>query len=223
MVESPGGRHRWVMHAAESRAVVRASAILLLISLIRWAVPTWTEPTEDTHGTGVLEALTDSARHAVTEAQRRARPLAPDERIDINRASESELDRLPGVGPATAAAVVEARDTGTVFRRAEDLVVVRGIGPSLVARVRNHVHTPDPAAVRGLRSSRRMDSGTIPVDVNRASAPELETLPGVGPAIAARIMAARPFESVADLERVRGVGPVAVERLRGLVSVGRRR
>jgi competence protein ComEA len=60
-----------------------------------------------------------------------------------------------------------------------------------------------------------------PVDVNRASAGELETLPGVGPATAAAIVAERdlngPFASFDDLERVPGIGPAKLARLAGLV------
>ena len=60
-----------------------------------------------------------------------------------------------------------------------------------------------------------------PVDVNRASAAELDTLPGVGPATAAAIVAERdlngPFVSFDDLERVPGIGPAKLARLAGLV------
>lgn len=63
---------------------------------------------------------------------------------------------------------------------------------------------------------------TTPVDLDRASAVELEALPGIGPALAARIVAHRdsagPFGHLAALCAVRGVGPVLVERLRPLVT-----
>lgn len=60
------------------------------------------------------------------------------------------------------------------------------------------------------------------VRVNEASATELEALPGIGPALAARIVSYRashgPFLAVGDLARVSGIGRVRVERLRALVS-----
>src|SRR5437870_4611812 len=46
----------------------------------------------------------------------------------------------------------------------------------------------------------------VPVDVNTASPAELESLPGIGPALAARIVAARPFASLDDLRGVPGIG-----------------
>ena len=62
-----------------------------------------------------------------------------------------------------------------------------------------------------------------PVDLNRASAEELEQLPGVGPATAAAIVDDRgrngPFATVEDLERVPGVGPAKLAALRDLVTV----
>ncbi len=56
------------------------------------------------------------------------------------------------------------------------------------------------------------------VDLNRAGAAELETLPRIGPALAARILADRsergPFRSVDDLDRVQGIGPATIAALR---------
>jgi competence protein ComEA len=61
-----------------------------------------------------------------------------------------------------------------------------------------------------------------PVNLNSATADELDALPGVGPATAAAIIAHReqhgPFGSVDDLADVRGIGPAKVEALRGLVT-----
>jgi competence protein ComEA len=62
----------------------------------------------------------------------------------------------------------------------------------------------------------------LAIDPNRADAATLESLPGIGPGRAAAIVAARrqrPFTSLADLGRVRGIGPATLARLRGLVAV----
>jgi len=55
--------------------------------------------------------------------------------------------------------------------------------------------------------------------VNTASQAELETLPGIGPVIARRIIAGRPYRSVEDLDRVKGIGPKRLEEIRPLVTV----
>ncbi len=61
------------------------------------------------------------------------------------------------------------------------------------------------------------------VDVNTADAAELERLPGVGPALAMRIVAYRsvhgPFASPEELTRVAGIGEGLYERLRGYVTI----
>ena len=74
------------------------------------------------------------------------------------------------------------------------------------------------------------DEGATPaglaglVDINRAGAAELETLPRIGPKLAARILAYReangPFKRVEDLAGVRGIGEKTVAGLVPLVYVG---
>lgn len=63
-----------------------------------------------------------------------------------------------------------------------------------------------------------------PVDLNSATAEELDTLPGVGPSTAQAILAYRTahgsFGSVDDLDQVRGIGPAKLSQLRDLVTVG---
>ncbi len=62
------------------------------------------------------------------------------------------------------------------------------------------------------------------VNVNVASADELATLPGIGEALAARIIAYRelhgPFARIEDLDAVTGIGPSVIERIRNLATVG---
>ncbi len=205
------------MHDAETRALRRAVVLLLLVSAVRW-VWTHADAPPAQLADSVLPELTTAAARARSDAERRSRPLAGDEKIDLNRAAEAELDRLPGVGPAIARAIVAARDSGAVFRRPEDLMSVRGVGPGLLATIRAHVDLgAPPPATRGSRGS---PSGAV--DINRAGAEELRTLPGVGPAIAERILIRRRerrFESVDDLLDVKGIGPTTLERLRSRTTV----
>ena len=65
-----------------------------------------------------------------------------------------------------------------------------------------------------------------PVDLDRADAAAIETLPGIGPSLARRIVAQRDtagaFGGMERLCQVRGVGPALAERLRPLVTFGGR-
>jgi competence protein ComEA len=71
-----------------------------------------------------------------------------------------------------------------------------------------------------------LPDGTVPagpVNVNSATPQQLDVLPGVGPATAEAIVAHReqhgPFQSIDQLGEVRGIGPVKLDALRGLVTV----
>lgn len=91
-------------------------------------------------------------------AGRRQTPLASvrsDERINPNEAPTASLARLPGIGPTRARAIVAFREQrqeqgggGPVFRSADDLQQVNGIGPATVGRIRSLLwfDSPDPEA-----------------------------------------------------------------------------
>lgn len=92
---------------------------------------------------GLVAAL---ALLLATPALAAKKPLGPSDRIDLNRATVAELMRLPGVGEKRAQAIVSAR-TKQPFRKVEDVVVVKGIGPAWLAKVRaNVVVAPPPPA-----------------------------------------------------------------------------
>lgn len=56
--------------------------------------------------------------------------------VDINAAGEAELERLPGIGPATAAAIVAHRNEHGRFTEVAGLLAVPGIGPAKLDRLR---------------------------------------------------------------------------------------
>jgi competence protein ComEA len=64
----------------------------------------------------------------------------PGRLVDLNRAGAAELESLPGVGPATAAAIIDHRERNGPFTRVDDLLAVRGIGEAKLASLRDRVH-----------------------------------------------------------------------------------
>ncbi len=82
-----------------------------------------------------------------------------------------------------------------------------------------------PVVVGG-PSSPADEASAVPLDVNTATLDQLDSLPGVGPATAAAIVAERDrvggFGAVDDLIEVSGIGPAKLEQLRDLVRVGSR-
>lgn len=82
------------------------------------------------------------------------KPLAPAERVDLNRATVSELMRLPGVGQKKAQAIVAHRQRSP-FRRPEDVMLVRGCGRPWFQKVKASLSvgaaaTPPPPAAPAL-------------------------------------------------------------------------
>jgi hypothetical protein len=63
----------------------------------------------------------------------------------------------------------------------------------------------------------------VPIDLNRAPLDELRSLPGLGPTLTERVVADRPYQTVDDLDRVRGIGPKTIARLRPRLRVDARR
>lgn len=61
---------------------------------------------------------------------------APTQPVDLNTATPDQLDTLPGVGPATAQAILAYRQAHGGFRRVDDLLDVRGIGPAKMEQLR---------------------------------------------------------------------------------------
>ena len=75
------------------------------------------------------------------------------------------------------------------------------------------------AAVAGAQDGKASTQGTV--NINTATAEQLQLLPGVGPALAGRIIAFReangPFEKVDELAAVQGIGDKSLEKLRPYV------
>jgi competence protein ComEA len=163
-------------------------------------------------------------------AERVARPLAPGERIDADRADIVEFARLPGIGPVLAKRIVAERSRSGPFRSLAGLDRVPGIGPSLLAELEPHVsfsaplaatRAPAPGSILGVPAPEPGPASLVPI--NHASAAELEALPGIGRIKAREIVAYRelhgPFATLEQLGSVRGIGPAMLARLGPLVRV----
>ena len=74
-----------------------------------------------------------------------------------------------------------------------------------------------PAAASPTKSAG--GAATHLININTATLEELDTLPGVGPATAQKIVEGRPYAAVDDLLRVKGIGQATFEKLRDLVTV----
>lgn len=221
------------MTPTESRTLAGAAVILAVAAFLRAGLMAPApEPVGGASGADVSSELLAGSRARVAAEARRSTPLAPGERIDPNRATEVELDRLPGVGPSLAGAIASTRGERGAFGVADDLLRVPGIGPKTLARIRPHLDLSGTTAPPGpseplLPTSVLLDrgegEGRRPLALNGATPEELESLPGIGPVLARRIVTRRTragrFRTVEELLDVPGIGPVTLERIRPLVAV----
>lgn len=91
-------------------------------------------PGADLSSLAADRALSDGDCVEVPWAQGQA--PAPPEPVDVNSAPVWVLERLPGIGPALAEAIVQYRSTHGAFTSLEELDFVPGIGPATVGRLR---------------------------------------------------------------------------------------
>jgi len=169
-----------------------------------------------------IKPLVTVSATPVAKAPRSAPAVAAAGPVDLNTASEKDLEALKGVGPATAKKIIAGRP----YRTTDDLskaglsakqiaevkpFVVVAAAP-LAAAVASHpatvVHPPSP----------KVAAPSGPIDLNTASEKDLESLKGIGPVTANKIIAARPFASVDDLARA-GVSARVIAEVRPLVTV----
>ncbi len=85
--------------------------------------------------------------------------------VNIQTASAEELQQLPGIGPAKAAAIVEFRERNP-FRRTEDLMRVRGIGRSIFRNVRAMLSIAGPTTMTVRPPARRRATTEVPDEAN---------------------------------------------------------
>ncbi|MEJ2217305.1 MAG: helix-hairpin-helix domain-containing protein [Gemmatimonadota bacterium] len=146
----------------------------------------------------------------------------------------TDLTRVPGIGERTAGNLAEHIDfsgAGPPTRSARGTDGSAASPPPPASRydasTGRRVHDGSGREERGPDvsvTSRAAGGGaTVVVDVNRASAGELQRLRGIGPALARRIVAYRdsagPFRTVDQLTEVRGIGPATLKRIRANVRV----
>jgi len=196
----------------ERRAVTILLGLACAGLVVRLLALSGTAPGDLSYRAGAGDRPTQDS--VAAKSDRLLRPLAPDEKIDLDRAPADELTRLPRIGPALAARIVTDRAVNGSFGSLEGLDRVPGIGPSLLRGIQPHA----------VFSGRPRNSPVRQPDLVRlstATAQELAQLPGIGLVKARAIVQHReqhgPFRSVESLTKVRGIGQGTLDRIRHLV------
>lgn len=137
--------------------------------------------------------------------------------------------KLPGVyalprGSLVAEAIAAAggpADNADLDRVNKALVLQDGVQvfvPRIAQPAPTLVNASQPTPlVRSGQTTLAISGGLI--NINTATLAELDTLPGVGPAIAQRIIENRPYGAIEDLMRVRGIAQVTFDNLKDFITI----
>jgi competence protein ComEA len=167
-----------------------------------------------------------------------ATPLRAPAVLDLNQATRADLLLLPGIGEQIAERIESHRQKHGPFASLDELRKVSGIGPTTLDRLRPWLTVGNatrpvevegtplvvPAETNGKAAKTKISHGEDPIDVNAATAEELQRLPGIGAKLSKRIVEERsrkPFLEAADLRRVPGIGPKTLEKVRPFVTFGK--
>jgi len=78
---------------------------------------------------------------ASAHAQKKHPPAKP---VDLNSATATELQQVPGIGPATAKAIIDFREKSGPFQRVEDILAIHGISKQTLERMRPYLTVKPP-------------------------------------------------------------------------------
>lgn len=209
------------LNRVEMRSLATATVLVLAGTGLRLGIgpgpaDTGWGPPPDLESSSISAGeLRTAVEEAVQRENRAGTPLAAGERIDPNFADETELRRLPGIGPTKATAIVRERRENGPFGALEDLERVTGLGEKTIERLAPHI------ALTSVSDARRTVGGRI--DLNQATLEDLTRLPGIGLSLAGRIIEFRRrngrFREIDDLLSVPGIGPATVEKIRNRVQI----
>jgi len=173
----------------------------------------------------VAAALTFSLGNFQAQAQKAL--------VDINSATQQELEAVKGVGAATAKKIIAGRPYKSL-----DELTKAGLSAKKIAPLKPYLTVagapaapaPAPAVEKKpvaapaakqaeKKAPAAAPAAAAPVDLNMADQKALESLPGIGPALAKKIMEGRPFQSVDDLSRIKGMNKSKIDAIKDKVTV----
>jgi competence protein ComEA len=160
----------------------------------------------------------ESAPPAAAVPAKPVKSAEPTKLIDLNTASQQELESLPGIGKISANKIIAGRPYTSVDGLAKAGLPPKNIGALKPLVTVSPAKESAPFAAGFPAKPVKSAEPTKLIDLNTASQQELESLPGIGKTSANKIIAARPYTSVDDLAKT-GLSDKNIAALKPLVTV----
>lgn len=97
-------------------------------------------PTAQLDKLNLAQVLKEGQRIYVPEKKQKTTktPLKKQQKISINTATKAQLQRIPGIGPVMAERIIKHRKKEGLFQTIDHLVAIKGIGPKLLQKIKQH-------------------------------------------------------------------------------------
>jgi competence protein ComEA len=160
--------------------------------------------------------------------------------VDINSASQKDLEELKGVGPATAKKIIDGRPyksvsdlskAGLSAKVIESIKPFVTVGKAPVAATKppvpaataaKDVIKPVKEAPKEVKSAAKSTPTAVPgvkVNINTADKAALDALPEIGPVKAQAIIDGRPYKTIEDIMKVSGIKEKTFEKIKDMITV----
>jgi competence protein ComEA len=142
--------------------------------------------------------------------------------IDLNTASDKELESIKGVGSATAKKIVAGRPYKSVDELSKaglSAKQVDAIKPFVTVGSAEAKPAKETKAEKATKSDEKKLAPGEKVNINTASKQKLNALPGIGPIKAQAIIDGRPYQKPEDIMKVKGIKQGEFNKIKDLITV----